>query len=83
MATNALLDQRDRVLSNMMFAVPFITPNTTTPIDIIERLSKRFAAPCTDPQVTLTITTCKRRDLFERTIDSFLLNCRDLDAIDR
>ena len=77
------LDQRERVLSNMMFAVPFITPNTTTPVSVIERLTERFAAPCTDPRVTLTITTCKRRDLFERTIDSFLLNCRDLEAIDR
>ncbi len=80
---NLPLDQRERVLSNMMFAVPFIAPNTTTPVGVIERLTERFAAPCSDPQVTLTITTCKRRDLFERTIDSFLLNCQDLDAIDR
>ena len=34
------------------------------------------------PKVTLTITTCKRYDYFERTLKAFFLNCQDLDLID-
>ncbi len=33
--------------------------------------------------ITLTITTCKRYDLFEKTINSFLNCCKDFDLIDR
>jgi len=33
--------------------------------------------------ITLTITSCKRFDLFEKTINSFLNCCTDLDRIDR
>jgi GR25 family glycosyltransferase involved in LPS biosynthesis/GT2 family glycosyltransferase len=33
--------------------------------------------------VTLTITTCKRRDLFEHTVNSFLHCCQDLEMISR
>lgn len=33
--------------------------------------------------ITLTITTCKRFDLFEKTIDSFLKHCKDKHLIDR
>jgi len=35
------------------------------------------------PLVTFTITTCKRFDLFEKTMNSFLNCCLDLDKIDR
>ena len=34
------------------------------------------------PLITFTITTCKRFDLFEKTINSFLNCCTDLDRID-
>lgn len=34
------------------------------------------------PLVTLTITTCKRYELFEKTMNSFLNTCLDLDKID-
>jgi glycosyltransferase involved in cell wall biosynthesis len=37
----------------------------------------------TSPQVTLTITTCRRYSLFRRTIDSFLACCQDFRSIDR
>ena len=37
--------------------------------------------PIDFPLVTLTITTCKRFDLFEKTMNS-LLNCVDIDKID-
>lgn len=35
------------------------------------------------PKIDLTITTFKRRDLFERTMDSFLDTCLDLNLINR
>ena len=39
--------------------------------------------PSSMPLVTFTITTCKRYDLFQDTMDSFLNCCLDLDRIDR
>lgn len=35
------------------------------------------------PIITFTITTCKRLDLFEKTINSFLNCCKDLNRIDK
>jgi GR25 family glycosyltransferase involved in LPS biosynthesis len=35
------------------------------------------------PMITFTITTCKRYDLFEKTINSFLNCCTDLHKIDK
>jgi GR25 family glycosyltransferase involved in LPS biosynthesis len=35
------------------------------------------------PMVTFTITTCKRYDLFEKTMNSFLTCCLDVDRIDK
>ena len=35
------------------------------------------------PMVTFTVTTCKRLDLFEKTMNSFLNCCTDLHKIDR
>jgi len=34
------------------------------------------------PLVTFTITSCKRFDLFEQTVNSFITSCKDLDKID-
>jgi GR25 family glycosyltransferase involved in LPS biosynthesis len=34
-------------------------------------------------KLTLTITTCKRYDLFEKTINSFINCCKDIELIDR
>lgn len=34
------------------------------------------------PLVTLTITSCKRFDLFEQTVNSFIASCTDLEKID-
>ena len=49
--------------------------------DIVNRILKK--KPSSFPLITLSITTCKRFDLFEKTINS-LLNCfeEDLDKID-
>jgi GR25 family glycosyltransferase involved in LPS biosynthesis len=54
----------------------FIYYNEEIVKSILNRKSKEF------PQITLTITTCKRFDLFEKTINSFLNCCLDLDMID-
>lgn len=35
------------------------------------------------PLITLTMTSCKRYDLFEKTVNSFLNCCLDLDVIDK
>lgn len=35
------------------------------------------------PNVTFTVTTSRRLDLFIRTMDSFMKNCQDLDLISR
>ena len=78
------LDQRDRVLSNRDFCLPYLlAEERIRPLDVIARLTERFESPAVDPNVTLTITTCRRRDLFDRSMDSFLRNCTDIDAIDR
>lgn len=50
-----------------------------------EELVKRICSKTQNqyPLVTFTITTCKRYDLFEKTINSFLNCCLDLDKIDK
>ena len=78
------LEQRERVLSNRDFCLPYLlNEEPSRPLDVIERLTERFATPSATPHVTLTITTCRRRDLFDRSVDSFLRNCTDVDSIDR
>lgn len=49
--------------------------------DIVQRIVNRQENKF--PLITLTITTCKRYDLFEKTMNSFLNCCLDLDRIDR
>jgi GR25 family glycosyltransferase involved in LPS biosynthesis/predicted O-methyltransferase YrrM len=46
-------------------------------VDKITYRSKR-----TVPIITFTITSCKRFDLFEKTINSFINCCKDIDRID-
>jgi GR25 family glycosyltransferase involved in LPS biosynthesis len=48
--------------------------------DIVTRITSR--TPSKVPLITLTITTCKRYELFEKTINSFLNTCLDLEKID-
>lgn len=49
--------------------------------DIVQKLCRNKKT--SHNMVTLTITTCKRFNLFEKTINSFLNCCTDLDKIDR
>ena len=50
-------------------------------VDIVENILKRPKKPF--DIVTLSITTCKRLQLFKDTINSFLNCCQDIDKIDR
>ena len=57
---------------------------------IVDKYRSQFDLPSTrqikpnspNPQIMLTITTCKRFDLFERTVNSMLHTWKDLDKID-
>jgi GR25 family glycosyltransferase involved in LPS biosynthesis len=53
----------------------------TYPSYIVEQIKSRSISDF--PQITLSITSCKRLDLFTRTMNSFLNCCTDLDLIDR
>ncbi len=76
--------ERDRVLFNREHGAKVLLQQAvTTPWVVIQRLAARAPRPADEHTVTLTITTCKRRELFEQTIDSFLSNCVDVDRIDR
>ena len=73
-------DRAWRILFNQHFSINnvadrYIFYNKDKINDILNRKQKDF------PLVTLTITTCKRFDLFEKTMNS-LINCVDIDEID-
>jgi GR25 family glycosyltransferase involved in LPS biosynthesis len=73
-------DRAWRILFNQHFSINqvadrYIFYNKDKINGILNRKQKDF------PLVTLTITTCKRFDLFEKTINS-LINCVDIDEID-
>ncbi len=71
-------DQRERVLWNQTYSMKCLG----FPQNIIrEQPLERRSGPKDD--VTFTITTCRRRELFERTMDSFLENCLDHHLISR
>lgn len=56
------------------------------PDKIVEYLTlslDRRRLQCDFKMITLTITSCKRLDLFKRTINSFLINVIDIHLIDR
>lgn len=69
---------RERVLWNQTYAMKCLG----FPQNISRtQAAKISSGPTAD--VTFTITTCRRRELFERTIDSFLENCHDHHLISR
>jgi len=77
-------DQRDRILSNRRFSLEQVREQRRPHRPhLIEQITQRVHNPNPEPRITLTITTCKRRELFERTIDSFLHCCQDRLTIDR
>jgi hypothetical protein len=56
-----------------------IRPNLVTPINHIESLIRRDGGQV---KVMMTITTCKRFDLFEQTVNSILNRWKDINKID-
>ncbi len=75
---------RPRVEANRDFAAPGVAARTAKyPQAIVRSLVAQVSAPASDADVTLTITTCKRLGLFERTMNSFLNCCEDVHRIKR
>jgi GR25 family glycosyltransferase involved in LPS biosynthesis len=51
--------------------------------EIVNQINQRTKNNKKFPLITFTITTCKRYDLFEKTINSFLNCCTDVHLIDK
>uniref|UniRef100_A0A6C0BNV5 Glycosyltransferase 2-like domain-containing protein n=1 Tax=viral metagenome TaxID=1070528 RepID=A0A6C0BNV5_9ZZZZ len=51
--------------------------------EIVQRNRDGTSAKCGGDRVVVTMTTCKRFDLFSRTLNSFLACCTDLDMVHR
>jgi GT2 family glycosyltransferase len=75
-------DDRERVLANRDWAAREVMHETLAyPGAVVDRLARRRRAA--RPRVTLTITSCRRLELFEQTVDSFLTCCEDVQRIGR
>ena len=74
-------DLEKELIEDRTSCVPYVCDNFTyyNP-EIVKKIMNRHEKPF--KLVTFTITTCKRYDLFEQTINSFLNCCTDLDKID-
>lgn len=66
-------------LQNLAFYDKHLPNYTHYPGHVVEKLMNNN----TRSGITFTITTCKRFDLFTRTINSFLNCCRDIDLIEK
>ncbi|AUN95329.1 tetratricopeptide repeat-containing glycosyltransferase [Pseudazoarcus pumilus] len=76
--------QRTRVEANRDHSAPAMLRDTSRhPHAQIAAITDSLADGRRDGDVTLTITTCKRLALFEKTVDSFLNCCTDVDAVAR
>ena len=83
----SLLDYVDRVNDR---GIRLKSEHNNIIMKIIDVYRPQFETPSTrqitprlsSPQIMLTMTTCKRYDLFERTVNSMLNNWKDLDRID-
>lgn len=77
------LDQSlsQRILHNRHFSVEHIKNRYAEyDSDLVKTINKRKHQPL--PLVTLTITSCKRIDLFVPTVNSFIRCCKDWELID-
>lgn len=71
-----------RIKYNIQFSIDEIKSSLDFyPEDIIEQLCDKNRKK--RGLVTLTMTTCKRFDLFERTFNSFINACKDIELIDK
>ena len=53
------------------------------PKNIVDSVMERLRTKKGSDRITFTITTCKRYDLFEKTMNSFLNCCKDIQLVDR
>ena len=73
--------ERKRIETNRDFSVPFILSSTATyPEDAV---AIETNPSLNGPKITLTVTACKRLELFKKTINSFLNCCLDKELIAR
>jgi GR25 family glycosyltransferase involved in LPS biosynthesis/glycosyltransferase involved in cell wall biosynthesis len=77
--------ERARVESNRDLCLPWIAEDRCAyRPELVERVRARAGNDRgVAPEVTVTITSCRRPALFERTINSFLGCCMDVDRIGR
>lgn len=72
--------QAELLVFNAHFNIPYIEELALVPLENI--LKDPFSLnKCISPLITFTITTCKRLDLFEKTMISFLNCCADVHLI--
>jgi GR25 family glycosyltransferase involved in LPS biosynthesis/glycosyltransferase involved in cell wall biosynthesis len=75
-------EHRARITQNRDYSVPLLKDALAEyPAATIARLTREDPSPEAD--VTVTVTSCRRRDLFETSMNSFLACCLDLDRIAR
>jgi len=76
-------DQRARVETNRDYCVPFIKGDLIKyNADLVKKITNNVAKKKRN-LVTYTVTTCKRFDLFQKTINSFINCCTDVLQIDK
>ena len=72
----------NQLLNNRSFSMKFITDDFTYyNKDLVDKICTHNINPI--PIVTFTITSCKRLDLFEKTMNSFINCCIDINKIDK
>lgn len=72
------------LLNNISIFIPFIKDNFIYyNSDKVKEITERLRNKSDKPLITFTITTCKRYDLFEKTINSFINCCQDIHRIDK
>lgn len=77
--------ERQRVEANRGFCAPALAERAGEyPGELVEQITERTRrTPASGVEVTLTITSCRRPALFERTVNSFLRCCTDVERIGR
>lgn len=73
--------ERNRIEYNKSYCIPKVISNYNDyPKIKISNLKNKYTFDC---NILLTITSCKRLDLFTKTINSFINCCNDIDMIDK
>jgi len=79
---NLTHDLSKRALFNAHFCINHITDDYSYyDEDKVRKISQRSSQAF--PVITVSVTTCKRMDLFQQTINSFINCCKDIDMVDK